>query len=125
MESVYVITGNDIGCNLTDVVAVFLERGVKQGQVTVLYYSLRVEFHLVSGGKLRGGGSLGAERVDPCMQFHTACMTLVNHELKGIPVLIGSLSLKSGQKRAPRFQIRLVKGIGLNAYLKEYGVDAA
>ena len=68
---------------------------------------------------------LGAEGVDPSVQFHAALMTFVDHPGKRVPVRRRRRSLSSRKETGPRFVGGLVHGIGLAAHLKDDGVDAA
>ncbi|OPZ45738.1 MAG: hypothetical protein BWY95_01895 [Bacteroidetes bacterium ADurb.BinA104] len=76
-------------------------------------------------GKLRGGLGLGTEGVYPGMKLHATAVTLFNHKLQRVPVLIGGLTLQAGQIGTPRLQIGFIQGIGLNTDLEKYGVQTA
>lgn len=67
---------------------------------------------------------LGAEGVDPSVQFHAALMTFVDHPGKRVPVRRRRRSLSSRKETGPRFVGGLVHGIGLAAHLKDDGIDA-
>ena len=58
------------------------------------------------------------------MKLHTTLVALFNHKFHGIPIRIGCLSLYTGQKAAPRFQLRSIESIGFGTYLKDNGINA-
>ena len=66
---------------------------------------------------------LGTIGIDPCVQFHTTTVTLVNHPLQRVPHRRRSLSLLAGEESAPRFDVALVQRVALGAHLEENGID--
>ena len=62
-------------------------------------------------------------RINPCMKFHVALVTLINHPLQRIP--LRRFPLYSSQIAAPWLITRLVKRIRFCTYLKNNGIDTS
>ena len=58
------------------------------------------------------------------MEFHTSGMAGSNHELQGVPALIGISSLLACEETAPRLVIGNIERIGLRPHLEDDGIHA-
>ena len=125
MQSVHVVAAYDVGGDGTDIFAVFRHAGVEEHEVVVFEEAFRVLHVGVRCCQFRSAFGLGAERVDPGVQFHAALMTFVHHPRQRVPIGCGPLSLPPREVAAPRLVGRLVKGVGLAAHLENHGVHSA
>ena len=125
MQSVHIVAAHDVGGDGTDIFAVFRHAGVEEHEVVVFEEAFRVLHVGVRRCQFRSAFGLGAERVDPSVQFHAALMTFVHHPRQRVPIGCGPLPLPPREVAAPRFVGRLVKGVGLAAHLENHGVHPA
>lgn len=82
---------------------------------------------LLDGNMIAGqsGSTLGfgTIRINPCVQFHSALMTLFYHPLQWIPKRVWCLSLHACQETTPWFITTLIERIALGPHLEDDGID--
>src|SRR3712207_9544362 len=74
--------------------------------------------------QLRGRLGLCTVRVYPRMKLHTTLVALVNHPLQWVPIRLGSPTLNTREKLAPRLILAGVKRITFGSDLKDDSIDA-
>ena len=118
VKTVDIVTCNDIGHHLAYMVTVTLQRRIE--------VKLSLVLHEVTGTFLAEVGRrhiccalcTRTVRVYPCMQFHIAPVTLLDHECQGIPT--GREPLYAGDETAPWLQLRRIESIALHTHLEYY-----
>ena len=125
VQAVDIITAYNVRCHTADVSAVFLQGGVHNEQAIIFKATLGVAHSIMRVSQERRAFRLGAEGINPSVDFHAALVALLHHPGQRVPALFGSLSLLSGQEARPRFVATLVKRVGLTAHLKHDDVHAA
>ena len=124
VKAVHVIAAHDVGGDGADVGSVFVHTGVKEIEPVILKETLGVFGILVRHCQLLCAFCLGSKGIDPCVEFHTSLVTLLNHPLQGIPVGIRGRALSPGEEATPRFFFRGIERIAFDSDLKDDGVDA-
>ena len=124
VDAVHVVARHDVRHHQADVLPALRQGGVEEELVAVGDEPFGVYIINMIGRQLVLGRVPHAVRVYPGVQLHAALVAFVYHELQGIPIRVGRLSLHPRQVAAPRLQARGVERIGLRAYLEEDGVDA-
>ena len=125
VQAVDIITAYNVRCHTADVSAVFLQGGVHNEQAVVTKAALGMAHGVMRVGQERCALRLGAERINPGVDFHAALVALLHHPGQRVPTLFGSLSLLSGQETRPRLVAAFVERVGLTAHLKHDDVHAA
>ena len=124
MDTIHIVAAHDITGYLADIVAIFRNTGVQDKELVVGKAVHRLTHSDMHRRELTRALGLCPIGIDPCMQFHPALVTLINHPLQGIPVGFGCYALGACQETAPRLNLTLVKGITLRTDLKDNHVDA-
>ena len=119
MQSVNIITLQDVCYHLTDIVAVLLQCRIQHFQSVIVETTLGMLNHHMIAGICMGRLRLGTIGINPSVQLHTALVALLHHPSQRVPVRLGSLALPSRQIAAPRFQRTLVKRITFWANLED------
>ena len=122
MQSVHVITCQNIADHLADEVAILLDGRIQQCQTIVVEATLRIAVgHMIAGQRVcrLGFGTIG---INPCVQLHIALMTLLYHPLQRVPIRLGRPTLLARQIVAPRLQLTLIECIALRAHLEDDGI---
>ncbi len=122
MNAVNIVTANNILDYSDYKVPVLGNSRIKIKFSAIADKTLRMFVIYMSGGQLLSGRGGHSVRVKPCVEFHAACMTFPDHELKRIPIRTRSLAAV-GKKTAPRFKAAFIESIGLRAHLKDNGID--
>ena len=124
VNGIHIITRNNIGDHLTDMVAAFGQCRVKIQLIAVRHKPLRMRVINMDRRKFIFQRSLYAVRVNPSMKLHAALVTFLNHELHRIPVRLRHLPLHARQEAAPWLILRSIQCIRLRTHLKNNGIDA-
>ena len=124
MDTIHIITGHNVLCHHTYIVAILIDTRIQNKQVVVSKTGIWFANGNVIIGQLMCGLGLGTERVDPCVQLHAALVALVDHPLQRVPIWVGRLALHTCQESAPRLDVTLVKRITLRANLEDYHIHA-
>ena len=124
VNTVNIVTCYDIAHYVANVIAVLGNTRVQYEQVVILETALWVAYGNMADSKFLRGFCFGTVGVDPCVQFHAASVTLVDHPLQRVPIWIGRFSLLSCKKAAPRFNLTLIESVTFGTYLKDDNVDA-
>ena len=122
VQSVNIITLQDVHDDSTDVVAVLLQGWVQQRQSVIGEATLRMTTDHMARTVGMGSLRLGTIGIDPRMQLHAALVTLFNHPLQGVPIGLWRPTLLTRQVVAPGLQLTLIEGITLWAHLEDDGV---
>ena len=94
VDSIYIVSANNILYNLTDILAVFRQSRIEVKLVGIRYKQLRILVVRMDRRQSPCTLGLGPVRINPRMKFHVALVPLVNHPLQRIP--LGRLSLHAG-----------------------------
>ena len=124
MQAVHIVASHNVGSYFANVRAVHIEPRVEQVKPVILKEAFGVLYIRVRHSQLLGCFGLGSEGVNPCVQFHTALVTLCHHPGQGVPIRVGGRALAPSQKTAPRLVGRGIHGISLTTHLKHDGIHA-
>ena len=119
MDTVDIITGDDILGHLADIIAVLGQSGIQDKHIVIGETTHRLPHGDMIGSQLLGGLRLSTIGIDPRVQLHPALVTLGDHPLQRIPVRLRGLTLLTGQETAPGFEFALIEGIALRTHLED------
>ena len=124
MDTIHIIAAHDITGYLADIVTILRNTRVQDKELVVGKAVHRLTHSDMHRRELTRALGLCPIGIDPCMKFHPALVTLINHPLQGIPVGFGCYALGACQETAPRLNLTLVKGITLRTDLEDNHIDA-
>ena len=119
METVNIITADDILHNRTDIVTVLRDAGIQEEHLVVGKTVHRLSDSNMVSSQLLCALGLRTIGINPGVELHTTLMTLVNHPLQRIPIWRRCHPLLACQKTAPRFYLTLIERITLRTNLKD------
>ena len=119
VNTVDIITGDDILCHFADIIAVLSHTRIQDKHIIVSKTTHGFPNGNMIRGQLLGGLRLSTIGIDPGMQFHATLVTLVDHPLQRIPVRLRSFTLLTCEETAPRFEFALIEGVALRTYLED------
>ncbi len=124
MNGIHIIAREDVLHHFTDVFPTLGEGWIKEQLITISNEPFRMGIVEVTWSQFVLQRCLDTVRIYPGMKLHATFVALVYHELHGIPIRFGCLSLYTREKAAPRFELGDIEGIGFGAYLEDDGIDA-
>ena len=122
MKSIDIIAAKDIANDMTYILAILVVGRIEDVLSVILKDEIATLVGYVLGREDMGGLGLGTIGIYPCMEFHTALVTLLYHPLERVPIRRGSLALLTCEKTAPRFDTAIVEGVALGTHLEDDGI---
>ena len=120
MDSVDVVAAHDVQDDFHGVVAGSGGAGVHQQHGAVALHQVRPR----QGNVVAAHGvvhvRLGAEGVEPCVQFNAAAVGLLNGEGQGI---VARVDAGAGKPLTPGLQRGTVQGVRIRSHLEEHGIQ--
>ena len=124
MDGVDIVTLHDIVDDLADEITVLLISRVEKNLPVVTEEAVGVFVGIVIRRKDFLCRGRDAVRIQPCVKFETALVRLFDGIFHGVPHRLRSPATLAGEPSTPRFEFRLVYGVGGRPHLKDHGVAA-